>query len=460
MLLLVGDSLRADSFKRYVPKASEYKELVPAYSQTPGATFSLLFGRHLTHVFWPTELNPMTVLRFAGIETLKDTSATFGIFNFIPTLSKLLAEESVVHALRKAGVRTMVYSQLDSPPLSLPPFDVEDLANTTRLRLDYVSRAILAVSWRLATVATKRYRNLGKMALLNTIIDVLPWKKGIIFEAGNFPARHLYEDMAEVAIYKLKKLKGDWFVYFHAFTPHGEYSCGEFRHALDLHMLTWSFNVHVGELLKLYQVDSLERLLRYYRTCDVIRDVLEDEGIFRKLRTAYEECVKLFASFVKRLEEELVPEGWTVIVTSDHPEYFGEDCLSGHPPLVPLRRPPERVPLLLLGEGSLEGVRAYTQIPELVAEHFSVRWAAPSSDEVLVTIPYLRDNKWSIMVVSTDGDKTAYHAVDESGNEVWGGPEELREAISQHERRAAEERKKIINRLKIKLKLRRRLLNK
>jgi len=458
-LLLVGDSLRADTFRKYNKAKGEYKELLPAYTQTPGATFSLLFGRHASHVYWPTEINPFEVLRQFGFRWPKGKGATFAIFNYFPVVAKLLSDESVVSAMRKDGIKTMVYSQMGAPPLSLPKFDVVELGEGRRIvsKLDPFSKGVIFVLWKIARIATKPYDYLGSHGLVNTLLDKLPVKDGIIAEAGNFFSRQLYEDLSSVSIAKMKSLKGRWFVYFHAFTPHGEYSCGPFRGRMDVHMLTWYYNVKVGEALKLYQVDSVEAVLAHYQKCKKIKKIFDEVGIFKILKEAYEECVKLFADFVKRVEEELVPEGWKVIVTADHPEYFGEDCLSGHPPLPALTVPPLKVPVLLLGDRGLGDVRAYTQIPELAAKLLSVQWEAPSKDDVLVTIPYMRESGWSVMVEATDWKRNAAHVVDEKGKEAWYGPEELREVIREHEMRSARERRKLLTKLKIRLRLRSKL---
>jgi len=459
VLLLVGDSLRADSFRRYNKATGEYKELLPAYTQTPGATFSLLFGRHVSHVYWPTEVNPFDILKQFGFYWPKGKGATFAMFNFFPLVAKLLSEESVVHAMRRSGVKTMVYSQLSVPPLSLPDFDIVDIGETKNIssKLSLLSKATLFFLWNVARFATKPYDLLCNHGLINALLDKLPTKDGIIAEAGNFPSRQLYEDLANVAISKLKRLKGRWFVYFHAFTPHGEYSCGPYRGKMDVHMLTWYYNVKVGEALKLYQVDSVEAVLEYYEKCKRIKKVLEKSGIFEILRNAYEECVKLFAEFVKRVEEELVSEGWKVIVTADHPEYFGEDCISGHPPLPALTHPPLKVPLLLMGAKGIDEVKVYTQIPELAAKLLSVDWKAPSKDDIMETVPYMRERGWSIMVEATNWKTNAAHVVDNKGKEAWYGPEELREIIRAHEQRSAKERKKLLAKLRIKLRLRKKL---
>ena len=461
VLLLVGDSLRADSFKRYAPLGDDYKELVPAYTQTPGATFSLLYGRHLSQVYWPTELNPLEVLRAFNVNPDWPATSTFGMFNFIPLVARILKGESVVHALRKKGIKTMVYSQLNSPPLSLPDFDVTDLPDVraTLHKLDPINRALLKLILRFSQHVFKNSQINMSFMVTNFLLDTIPWREWIISNLGNFYSRHLYEDLANVALRKLKKLEGRWFVYFHAFTPHGEYSCGRYRHAVWLHSFLWNFNSMLAEHYKISQVSNLEELKERPELCEKVKDLFERE-VFGQLKGAYEECAKTFADFVKRVKEELVPEGWKVLVTSDHPEYFGEECLSGHPPLPPTKEPPLKVPLALFGEGDLKDVKSYVQIPELVAKNFTADWEAPIKDDVLVSIPYLHKEGWGILVEVTDGKEVAYHAVDERGNEVWEGPEHLREKIKEHERAASSERRKIIFRIRTGIKVRKRVLHK
>ena len=459
VMLLVGDSLRADSFKKYNKVTGEYKELLPAYTQTPGATFSLLFGRHVSHVYWPTEVNPFDILRQFGFYWPKGKGATFAMFNFFPLVAKLLSEESVVHAMRRSGIKTMVYSQLNVPPLSLPEFDVVEIGDTKQIfsKLSPLSKATLFVLWSLARFATEPHDLLGNHGLINALLDKLTHEG-----RNNSGGRQLLQQATVRGLgrrghIKVEKVKGEAVRLLPRLHPHGEYSCGPYRGKMGVHMLTWYYNVKVGEALKLYQVDSVEAVLEYYEKCKKIKKVLEESGIFEILRSAYEECVKLFAEFVKRVEEELVAEGWKVIVTADHPEHFGEDCISGHPPLPPLTRPPLKVPLLLMGAKGVNEVKAYTQIPELAARLLSVDWRAPSKDDVMETIPYMRESGWSIMVEATDWKTNAAHVVDNEGKEAWYGSEELREIIRAHERRSAKERKKLLTKLRIKLRLRKKL---
>ncbi len=472
VLLLVADSLRADSFERHSLPLIQYKRVKTAFPYTIGASFALMHGRHFTHVYWPNEVNVKETLTKAGLETKYD-DVYLATWEYLLLAAKLLEKESPVCLLRENGVKTYTLSNAAAKvddvctrPLWTRPYNVEGGPKEIPIRIlrKLLQETLISVR----NYVCERLYGKGEDAVKRrdyveiVIASLLPgFLKSILYAEVNNKRHHL-DVVGKASLKALRSLKDEVFVYFHALTPHYPYTCytnllkelaSSTLQKRTKVRLAGFYMIMFGKIVGFDMLDDMKKFLKFFEAGNDLERLLESHDLVKDLRKAYEDCVRLFVEFVKEVSEELVPEGWNVIVTSDHPEYFGEGGLLSHPhPPGPFS--PHDVPLGIMGDKveDLKDIRVQTQIPELFVSYFGIEWESPSREEVYVSIPYWRPKGGGIAVSASKGNKYL-HMVSDGKETLWLGSEDkdLKELILQHLERARKERRR--NLLKIRTRL-------
>lgn len=434
VLLLVGDSLRNDTL-RNIKGFKDVKPLLPAYPQTSGATFSLSFGLHASEVFWPGEYDPYKeVIGNISRDVVDPTSLS--IFYFFRKSAEMMRDSSVAYAMRKAGVKPLLLRQIDVA-FGTSGFDEVYPGN------ELLSKALTKALYGIAKIIRFRDEPFTRLVLFDYFIRLLgPLGRELGKGVPNVHIDFIGDKLIKF-FKKLGKENKKLFVYAHLFTPHAPYMC---RFMLNLkytvaHMfLSWLFRP--------YSIDDVKWW--FEERCGQIRDAIMNNDVLREAYKEYLRCNEALASFAERLAEELVPEGWAIMLTGDHPEFFGESCMISHPRVPPLEE--VRVPFRVAGMEKPE-INAYTQIPEVAAKELGVNWEAPSKDDVVSSIVTMEPNYMAVMVATYEKGKGLIYLYDSEGREAWIGEEGLREKILEHLDNAKKLRKKWLLRLRIRSKV-------
>ncbi len=434
VLLLVGDSLRNDTL-RNIKGFKDVKPLLPAYPQTSGATFSLSFGLHASEVFWPGEYDPYKeVIGNISRDVIDPTSLS--IFYFFRKSAEMMRDSSVAHAMRKVGVRPVLLRQID---VAFGTSGFDELHPGNML----ISKAFAKVLHELIRIIRHKDEPFTHSVLFNYFVRMLgPLGKEL---GKGLPDVHV-DFIGDKLIKFLKDLGRDnrkLFVYAHLFTPHAPYMC---RFMFNLKYVV--AHMYLSWLFRPYKIDEVEWWFK--ERCKQIRDAILNNEVLKEAYREYLRCNEALARFAERLAEELVPEGWSILLTGDHPEFFGESCMISHPRVPPLEE--VRVPFRVAGMEKPE-INAYTQIPEVAAKELGVPWEAPSRDDVVSSIVTMEPNYMAIMVATYEKGRGLIYLYDTEGKEVWIGNENLRDKIKEHLENARKIRKKWILRLKIRSKL-------
>lgn len=445
VLILVADSLNYEDIKDI--KADIVKPLTPNAPYTAAATFSILYGRPVSHIFWPD----------GGPDLLKEAFPSQyrkeGALELIPKLARKISEISIVESLKRNGVKTIVLNYMGSPPVSQPNsfnyrFGPDEYGN--KKVSTNINSFLFQLYNKMLEAMLGKYKYHTDLIAGNWVVTRPIAKAVLSSKLYSFHADTIKDGL----IRSLKELDGNVFVYAHILSPHLPYECGFKDTMYSLFHFIYSTTVYTSSKLTPRTISELKE---FYET-DFREFFLGDE-IIRRVKKAYLHCVGQVKEMFYELSEEL--SEWTLILTSDHPEYFWDSGYEGflsHPEHLPLN--PKKVPMIVSNPiDDMDDIKSQIGISKYVLRTFGIDKVKVYDYDHTESICYkrVRKRECNFWAIST-GNGVYYYGSDDDGNlkEFVVGNVDM-DYIERVKEETKKEREKIWSRIRLKIRVGRRL---